>query len=57
VLGGPDDVGSNGRWIPSTSTAQYAATLAQWFGLAPGDLSYVLPYIGNFSSNNLGFLG
>jgi uncharacterized protein (DUF1501 family) len=57
VLGGPDDVGNNGRWIPSTSTAQYAATLAQWFGLAPGDLSYVLPYIGNFSSNNLGFLG
>lgn len=57
ALGGPDDVGSNGRWIPSTSSAQYAATLAQWFGLAPGDLSYVLPYIGNFSTNNLGFLG
>ena len=57
VLGGPDDVGNNGRWIPSTSSAQYAATLAQWFGVAPGDLSYVLPYIGNFSTNNLGFLG
>jgi uncharacterized protein (DUF1501 family) len=57
VLGGPDDVGSNGRWIPSTSSAQYAATLAQWFGIAPSDLSYVLPYIGNFTTNNLGFLG
>lgn len=57
VLGGPDDVGTNGRWLPSTASAQYAATLAQWFGLPAGDLPYVLPYIGNFASNNLGFLG
>jgi uncharacterized protein (DUF1501 family) len=57
ALGGPDDVGTNGRWVPSTSSAQYASTLAQWFGLAAADLPYVLPYIGNFSSNNLGFFG
>ena len=57
ALGGPDDVGTNGRWVPSTSSAQYAATLAQWFGLPAADLAYVLPFIGNFSSNNLGFLG
>jgi uncharacterized protein (DUF1501 family) len=57
ALGGPDDAGSNGRWVPSTASAQYAATLAQWFGLQAADLPYVLPYIGNFSSNNLGFLG
>jgi uncharacterized protein (DUF1501 family) len=57
ALGGPDDVGSNGRWIPSTASAQYASTLAQWFGLAPADLPYVLPYLDNFTTNNLGFLG
>ena len=57
ALGGPDDVGSNGRWIPSTASAQYASTLAQWFGLSATDLPYVLPYIGNFTTNNLGFLG
>lgn len=57
ALGGPDDASSSGRWIPSTASAQYAATLAQWFGLPASDLPYVLPYIGNFSSNNLGFLG
>jgi uncharacterized protein (DUF1501 family) len=57
ALGGPDDAGTNGRWVPSTASAQYAATLAQWFGLAASDLAYVLPYLGNFSSNNLGFLG
>jgi uncharacterized protein (DUF1501 family) len=57
ALGGPDDASTNGRWLPSTSSAQYAATLAQWFGLSPADLPYVLPYIGNFSTNNLGFMG
>ena len=57
ALGGPDDAGTNGRWIPSTSSAQYAATLAQWFGLPASDLPFVLPYIGNFASSKLGFLG
>jgi uncharacterized protein (DUF1501 family) len=57
ALGGPDDAGKNGRWVPSTSSAQYASTLAQWFGLPASELPRVLPYLGNFSSNNLGFLG
>lgn len=57
ALGGPDDSDENGRWIPTTSSAQYAATLAQWFGVASADLSYVLPNLGNFSQSNLGFLG
>jgi hypothetical protein len=33
-----------------------AATLAQRFGLAAGHLSCVLPFVGSFSTNNLGFL-
>jgi uncharacterized protein (DUF1501 family) len=57
ALAGPDDASSNGRWVPTTASAQYASTLAQWFGLPASDLPYVLPYIGNFSANNLGFLG
>ena len=59
-LGGPDDTdgGSNprGRWIPTTSVEQYAATLATWYGLSTADLTAVFPLIGRFSSPNLGFL-
>ena len=57
TLGGPSDVGTNGRWLPTTASAQYASTLATWFGLPAANLSYVLPYINNFSTTNLGFLG
>jgi len=60
-LGGPDDTdgGSNprGRWIPTTSVEQYAATLATWYGLSTVDLPAVFPLIGRFSTPNLGFLG
>ncbi|HEV2487065.1 MAG TPA: DUF1501 domain-containing protein [Terracidiphilus sp.] len=56
ALGGPDDSGSNGRWVPSTASSQYAATLAQWFGVSAANLPTVLPTIGNFSTNNLGFV-
>lgn len=59
-LGGPDDTdgGSTprGRWIPTTSVEQYAATLANWYGLAGADLPAVFPLIGRFATSNLGFL-
>lgn len=58
--GGPDDTdgGSSprGRWIPTTSIEQYAATLATWYGLSSADLTAVFPLIGHFSTPNLGFL-
>lgn len=56
VVNGPDDTGQ-GRWIPTTSVDEYAATLARWFGVNTGDLSYALPNIGRFAHPNLGFLG
>jgi uncharacterized protein (DUF1501 family) len=50
-----DDVGG-GRFIPTTSSDQYAATLARWFGIPDADLSRVAPSIGNFATRDLGFL-
>ena len=59
-LGGPDDTdgGSTprGRWIPTTSVEQFAATLATWYGLSLSDLSAVFPLIGRFATPNLGFV-
>jgi uncharacterized protein (DUF1501 family) len=54
-LGGPDDTG-RGRWIPSTSVDQYAATLASWFGVSTTNLPIVLPNIGRFAKPNMGFV-
>jgi uncharacterized protein (DUF1501 family) len=56
VLNGPDDANTRGTLVPTTSVDQYAATLAQWFGVAPGNVSAIFNYVGNFPTNNLGFL-
>jgi uncharacterized protein (DUF1501 family) len=54
TINGPDDTGL-GRWIPTTSVDEYAATLASWFGVSNSDLPVVLPNIGRFAKPNLGF--
>ena len=56
ALGGPNDAGGEGRWIPTTSIDQYGATLASWFGVQAADLGTVFPNIKNFSTKNLGFV-
>jgi uncharacterized protein (DUF1501 family) len=57
ALGNPLDVTGRGSLIPTTSVDQYAATLAQWFGVPQGSLPQVLPNIGNFTTTDLGFFG
>jgi len=52
-----DDGGNRGRWIPTTSIEQYAATLSAWYGLAPSDIPKVFPNLSKFPTQNLGFLG
>lgn len=54
-----------GRLLPSTSVDQYAATLANWFGVADGELAGILPNLRHFGAaagrpdypTNLGFMG
>jgi uncharacterized protein (DUF1501 family) len=63
VLGGPDDVGVEawelqGRWIPTASVDQYAATLLGWFGATAAQLDTILPGLSAFgSARSLGFMG
>ena len=53
-----------GRLLPTTSVDQYAATLANWFGVADSELAGVLPNISHFGAAagradypvNLGFM-
>jgi uncharacterized protein (DUF1501 family) len=56
ALGGPDDTDTNGRWIPTTGLDQYAATLAEWFGVAAADLPAIFPNLSRFPVRNLGFM-
>jgi uncharacterized protein (DUF1501 family) len=61
VLGGPDDTdsgsGATGRFLPTTSTDEYAATIARWFGLGEAELDIVFPNLNRFPTRNLGFMG
>jgi hypothetical protein len=57
VIGGPDDTDVRGRWIPTSSTDQYGATLCSWFGIPSSGLAGVFPNLANFPTVNLGFLG
>jgi uncharacterized protein (DUF1501 family) len=57
AVNGPDDATGQGRWVPTTSIDQYAATLAQWFGVAPADLPSIFPNLANFPTQTLSFMG
>jgi uncharacterized protein (DUF1501 family) len=57
AVNGPDDGTGQGRWVPTTSVDQYAATLAAWFGVAAADLPSIFPNLANFPTQTLGIMG
>jgi uncharacterized protein (DUF1501 family) len=56
AINAPHFLDSRGILVPTTSLAQYGATLANWFGVADSALNSVFPVLPNFSTRNLGFL-
>jgi len=54
-LNSEDDFGE-GRIIPTTSSEQYAATLARWFGLSDSELELVFPLLSRFDQPTLSFI-
>ena len=46
-----------GRFLPTISSDQYAATFANWFGVQDQNLSTIAPSINNFAQRNLGIFG
>jgi uncharacterized protein (DUF1501 family) len=48
INGGIDCTGNRGRWIPSTSTDQFYAPIAKWFGCADHQISQILPNFTRF---------
>ena len=56
TMGGPDDSGSQGRWIPTTAMDQMGATLSKWFGASPVDIAQIFPNIGRFATADVGFM-
>lgn len=59
AVGGPDDT-STGRWIPTTSVDQYAASMCKWMGLSQNEVNTVLPNLtrfpGNYADGYLGYM-
>ncbi|MCM3877591.1 MAG: DUF1501 domain-containing protein [Thermoanaerobaculia bacterium] len=54
--GNPLDTDGRGRFIPTCSVDQYAATLAQWFGVSLVDANTIFPLLYRFTTPNLGFM-
>jgi uncharacterized protein (DUF1501 family) len=56
TLGGVQDIdnASLGRWIPTLATEEYIGAIAQWYGVAASDMTYVFPNWTTFSTNGRG---
>lgn len=55
-INGPDTI-NKGRFVPQYSSDQYAATLADWYGVGSSEqLNALFPNLKNFDSSNLGFM-
>ncbi|HEY3740495.1 MAG TPA: DUF1501 domain-containing protein [Bryobacteraceae bacterium] len=56
ALGGPDDAGTNGTWIPGTSNDQFRATVANWLGVGLQNIPTAFPSLQKFAPQDLAFV-
>ena len=56
IINGPDALDNQGHLLPSTSVDEYAATLANWFGVSATDMPIVIPNIARFAQPDMGFM-
>ena len=52
-----DYADARGVLLPSTSLAQYGATLARWFGATDAQLGAIFPQLASFTIGDVGFMG
>jgi uncharacterized protein (DUF1501 family) len=55
ALNSKDDI-ADGRMIPTTSSEEYGAQLAKWFGLSDSEIAQVFPTLSRFDQSNIDFL-
>ena len=51
-----DYADARGVLLPSTSLAQYGATLARWFGATDTQLNGIFPQLASFPIRDVGFM-
>jgi uncharacterized protein (DUF1501 family) len=56
VIGGPDDAGGQGNWVPGLSIDQIGAELGRWFGADEALLDDVFPRLRQFD-RRIGLMG
>ena len=56
TLGGGQDIDNAalGCWIPTLAIEEYIGAVAQWYGVAAADMTYVFPNWVTWSTNGRG---
>jgi uncharacterized protein (DUF1501 family) len=57
VLGGADDIGGQGRFVPGIAQEEYIGAIARWHGVGDADMPYVFPNWTTWSTAGRGPLG
>jgi len=57
TLNGADDIGGQGRFVPTIAQEEYIGAIARWHGVSNADMPYVFPNWATWSTGGRGPLG